>query len=159
MNLKIYQIVLDERIKEMIENSYDSERELIFLLKGKILNDVVYVIDLYYVEQYANKKRVLFRNLPSNYIGTLHTHPYSAIPSKEDLMVFNKLGGIHVIFDGLMWRGFDYNGNELIVRFSDLRGLREKEKPMSLFDLIIYIAIIVIFFTLIVFLMFYFLMG
>ncbi|MEM4396950.1 MAG: hypothetical protein QXR30_04840 [Candidatus Woesearchaeota archaeon] len=140
---KVRLIVVDPKIREAIKEFYSTESEILFLLKGYFDNGIAYVHDIFYVKQYSNSVSVFFHEPFEKYIGTLHTHPINSEPSKQDFFTFNKLGGIHILYDGDEFKGYDKDGNYIDVVFREVK--KKKQKPMPFYKVLIiffYICII-----------------
>ncbi len=107
-----------EFILEASKNNYPKEFAGLLRANGKVITEVI----LLPRTEWNERSALLFLDmLPADpsIVGSVHSHPGPAIPSKADLEFFSKFGRIHIIV------GYPF-------RFEDVRVYSPSGKPMDL---------------------------
>ncbi len=127
-------VILNKELFDALHSIYTPKKEIFFFLIGEINEDKVIVHDAKYVLQESSFDSVYFKDLPSGFIGTFHTHPFDCKPSDQDLKIFNKLGGVHIIMGKDCIAAYDLFGNPLKLIIASNKTKIDKEKINNVKD-------------------------
>ena len=144
-NRKLNEIILNSQLFNALLSIYTPKKEIFFFLIGEINGNKVFINDAKYVLQESSFDSVYFKDLPSGFIGAFHTHPSNCKPSEQDLRIFNKLGGVHIILGKNCIKAYDMFGNELrlIILTSKKDKLKEQDQEEMKFHYVLIYTIII----------------
>lgn len=103
---------------EIAKESYPNEFIALLTGEGDVIDELIFLP--FQSSEYSAVINLDALPLGYKVYGTVHSHPSpSCEPSDEDLYLFLKYGGIHIIvcypFDENSWKCYDSHGNEVKI--------------------------------------------
>lgn len=101
------------------KDSYPYEFGAILRAEGGVITELLLIPGTI-----GGKRHAIFQlyNMPPDFsvVGTVHSHPSGAFhPSDEDLHLFSKFGGVHIIagspYDETTWAAWDHAGRPVTL--------------------------------------------